>query len=150
MRLFILLLFLGSHYFSFGQNVLVEEFKIQGNKKLKTSFINKVTLLKAGAILDSLVIENDMIRLKQLPSVSHATYQVIPLNENQSQVIYTIEENFTIIPSVNVYTTNEDEFAYRIGLYEFNLFGQNMIFGGFYQKDIYSSYAVNFRALKII
>ena len=61
-------------------------------------------------------------------------------------VFYNIEENFTIIPSINVYTTNEDEFAYRIGLYEFNLFGQNMIFGGFYQKDIYSSYAVNFRA----
>lgn len=146
MRLFILLLFLGSQYLSFGQNVLVEEFKIQGNKKLKTSFINKVTLLKAGVTLDSLIIENDMIRLKQLPSVSHATYKVILLNNNQSQVVYTIEENFTIIPSVNVYTTNEDEFAYRIGLYEFNLFGQNMIFGGFYQKDIYSSYAVNFRA----
>ena len=30
MRLFILLLFLGSQYLSFGQNVLVEEFKIQG------------------------------------------------------------------------------------------------------------------------
>jgi outer membrane protein assembly factor BamA len=61
-------------------------------------------------------------------------------------VFYTIEENFTIIPSVNVYTTNNGEFAYRLGLYEYNLFGRNMTFGGFYQKDIYSSYALNFRA----
>ncbi|MGB6267582.1 MAG: outer membrane protein assembly factor, partial [Olleya sp.] len=37
-------------------------------------------------------------------------------------------------------------FAYRLGLYEFNLLGQNMIFGGFYQKDIYGSYGINFRA----
>jgi len=61
-------------------------------------------------------------------------------------VFYNVEENFTIIPSANVYTTNDDEFAYRLGLYEFNLFGQNITFGGFYQKDIYDSYAFNFRA----
>ena len=84
--------------------------------------------------------------MKRLPSVAHAYYQVFPSKENTYNVFYNIEENFTIIPSVNVYTSNDDEFAYRIGLYEFNLFGQNIAFGGFYQKDIYDSYAFNFRA----
>ena len=82
-----------------------------------------------------------------MPSVSHAYYQVVPTEEeNEFEVRYHIEENFTIIPSVNVYTSNDDEFAFRIGLYEFNLFGQNIIFGGFYQKDIYDSHGINFRA----
>ena len=61
-------------------------------------------------------------------------------------MFYNIEENFTLIPYANIYTTNDDEFAYRLGLSEFNFLGRNMIFGGFYQKDIYDSYALNFRA----
>lgn len=146
MRLFILLLFFTSQCLSFGQNVLVEELKIEGNKKLKTSFIKKIIKVKSGDVLDTLNIENDILRLKRLPSVSHASYKLELVDKDNYNVIYQIEENFTIIPSLNVYTTNEDEFAYRLGLYEFNLLGQNMTFGGFYQKDIYSSYAVNFRA----
>jgi len=130
----------------FSQDLIVADLKVQGNKKLKTSFIKKIARVKSGVKLDSAIIDKDIMRLKQLPSVSHAYYQVFQSTDNQYNVFYNIEENFTIIPSINVYTTNEDEFAYRLGLYEFNLFGQNIAFGGFYQKDIYSSYAINFRA----
>ncbi|NRD21752.1 outer membrane protein assembly factor [Winogradskyella litoriviva] len=131
---------------SFSQN-MVADLKIQGNKKLKSSFVKKISNIKPGVVLDSSVIEEDIRLIKLLPSVAHAYYQVFPTEvPTLFNVFYNIEENFTIIPSANIYTTNNDEFAYRLGLYEFNLFGQNMIFGGFYQKDIYSSYAVNFRA----
>ncbi|WP_353779050.1 POTRA domain-containing protein [Winogradskyella sp. 3972H.M.0a.05] len=130
-----------------SQQKIVADLKVQGNKKLKSSFVKKVSKIKPGIPLDSLLIEEDIKLLKRLPSISHAYYQIFPAEEpNQYNVFYNIEENFTIIPSANVYTTNDDEFAYRLGLYEFNLFGQNMTFGGFYQKDIYSSYAINFRA----
>ncbi|OUS03554.1 outer membrane protein assembly factor [Flavobacteriales bacterium 33_180_T64] len=130
-----------------AQEYTVADLKVQGNKKLKSSFVKKISNIKAGVKLDSMVIEADIKLLKRLPSIAHAYYQVFPAEDpNAYNVFYTIEENFTIIPSANVYTTNDDEFAYRLGLYEFNLFGQNMTFGGFYQKDIYSSYAVNFRA----
>ena len=139
-----------SLFFSFqilAQEATIKEFKILGNKKLKTSFVKKIAVTKANNKLDSTVIESDIRRLKRLPSISHAYYQVIPSDEKNSyEVQYYIEENFTIIPSVSVYTSNDDEFAFRIGLYEFNLFGQNMIFGGFYQKDIYDSHGINFRA----
>ena len=82
-----------------------------------------------------------------MPSIAHAYYQVFPAAKpNTYNVFYNIQENFTIIPQANVYTTNNDEFAYRLGLYEYNLFGQNITFGGFYQKDIFDSYAINFRA----
>ena len=131
---------------SFGQNKTVTDLKVQGNKKLKTSFVKKISEIKSGVPLDSLIIEEDIKRIKRLPSVSHAYYQVFPSNDNQYNVYYNIEENFTIIPSANIYTSNDDEFAYRLGLYEFNLLGHNMTFGGFFQKDIYNSYGVNFRA----
>ncbi len=133
-------------YKSFSQELRVADVKVQGNKRLKAAFVKKISTLEAGAILDSTVIEKDIKRLKRLPSVSHAYYQVFYSHENQYNVFYNIEENFTLIPSVNVYTTNDNEFAYRVGLYEFNLFGRNIAFGGFYQKDIYSSYGINFRA----
>ncbi|WP_341216896.1 outer membrane protein assembly factor [uncultured Wocania sp.] len=130
----------------FSQDLTVADLKIQGNKKLKTSFVKSISTIKAGVKLDSLVIEQDIRRLRRLPSVSHAYYQVFHSADNECNVFYNIEENFTLIPSVNFYTTDNDEFAYRIGLYEFNAFGRNIIFGGFYQKDIYDSHAINLRA----
>ena len=116
------------------------------NKKLRASFVKSLSTIKSGSVLDSTRIEQDILRLKRLPSVSHAYYQVFPSEDNLYNVFYNIEENFTLIPSANIYTTNDDEFAYRLGLYEFNLLGRNITFGGFYQKDIYNSYALNFRA----
>ena len=130
---------------SYSQNN-VADLKILGNKKLKASFVENISSLKAGSPLDSLIMEQDILRLKRLPSVSHAYYEVFHSEGNQYNVIYNVEENFTLIPSLNIYTTNEDEFAYRVGLFEFNLFGKNIGLGGFYQKDNYHSYAINFRA----
>ena len=144
---FFLVLFFGIFaFFSFGQDKIVLDLKVQGNKKIKTSFIKKIATIEAGGVLDSVAIEKDIRRLKRLPSVAHAYYQVFYSHDNLYNVFYNIEENFTIIPSANIYTSNEGEFAYRLGLYEFNLLGRNMTFGGFYQKDIYSSYGINFRA----
>lgn len=142
------LTFLLLFYFVFGfsQNIIVSEIKVQGNKKLKRSFVKKIVSIKTGVILDSSQIKEDVKRLKRLPSVAHAYFQVLPELDDKCKVVYHIEENFTIIPFASIYTTNDDEFAYRIGVYEYNLFGQNITLGGFYQNDIYSSYAINIRA----
>jgi len=131
---------------SYAQDAFVLDLKVQGNKKIKSSFVKKMAKAKAGEVLDSTILNEDIKRLKRLPSISHAYYQVFKSHDNFYNVFYNIEENFTIIPSVSIYTTNDDEFAYRLGLYEFNLLGRNITFGGFYQKDIYDSYGVNFRA----
>lgn len=128
-----------------GQNAVVLELKVQGNKRLKSSFVKSISDQKAGAVLDSTLIEQDIIRLKRLPAVSHAYYNVLSKKDSYT-VVYGIEENFTLIPNVSLYTTNNDEFAYRLGLYDFNTLGRNIAFGGFYQKDIFDSYGVNLRA----
>ncbi len=145
-HLFALFLMLSSFCF-YAQDGIVVDVKVQGNKKLKSGFVRKIAIVKPGSVLDSTLLEKDIKLLKRLPSVSHAYYQIFPAEKpNEYNVFYNIEENFTIIPSANVYTTNEDEFAYRLGLYEFNLFGQNITFGGFYQDDIFSSFGINLRA----
>ncbi|MDT0556294.1 POTRA domain-containing protein [Constantimarinum sp. W242] len=124
----------------------ISEIVIQDNKKTKTSFIKKLARVKEGHVLDTTKLEADIIRLKRLPASSHAYYQVHKKDDGTYKVVYGFEENFTIIPSANVYTTNDDEFAFRLGLYEFNGLGRGLIFGGFFQRDIFNSYAINFRA----
>lgn len=131
---------------SFGQGT-VTDVKVQGNKKTKTNFLKRIIRLKPGSVLDSSLIEKDIIRIKRLPAVAHAYYQVFEANgEGEYNVYYGIEENFTIIPFANVYTSNNDEFAFRIGLQEFNFLGRNITLAGFYQYDIFNSYGANIRA----
>ncbi len=138
-----LILFLVKAY---AQERYIADVKVQGNKRLKSSFVRLISDAKQGKVLDSTVLEQDIIRLKRLPAVSHAYYQVFYSNDHQYNVFYNIEENFTINPQLNIYTTNDDEFAYRAGLYEFNTLGRNIAFGGFYQKDIFDSFGINLRA----
>jgi len=132
--------------FAFTQNT-VTDVKIQGNKRTKTAFIKKIIGLKPGNVLDSTLIEQDIVRLKRLPSVTHAYYQVFKAESDTAyNVYYGIEENFTLIPFANIFTSDDDEFAFRIGLQEFNFLGQNITLGGFYQYDIFSSYGLNIKA----
>ena len=133
-----------------GQERLVAEVKLQGNRKTKSAFLYKIIQLKAGEALDTAVVAEDLYRLKRLPSVSHAYVQYHPTAvDGKVRVIYGIEENFTLIPFASVYTTNREEFAYRLGLQEFNVFGRNITLGGFYQRDIFDSYGAHLRAPNI-
>ncbi|WP_139956776.1 POTRA domain-containing protein [Flavicella sediminum] len=140
------LLFVFSGMIGFSQNNTIENFEISGNKKIKMAFLKRVINLQEGSVLDSAVVERDIRFLKRLPSVANASYTIEKKQNGQYRVVYQLVENFTIIPSFNVYTSNNGEFAYRIGLSEFNLFGKNMVFGGFFQKDIYNSYGIHFKA----
>ncbi len=131
---------------SYGQNT-ISEFKVQGNERTKTNFIKNLVKLKVGMPLDSVLIKADIQRLKRLPSVAHAYYHVISSEYDQTyKVVYGIEENFTIIPFANVYTSGNDEFAFRVGLQEFNFVGQNITLGAFYQYDVFNSFGLNIRA----
>ncbi|WP_299529555.1 POTRA domain-containing protein [Ulvibacterium sp.] len=145
MRLFgaICFFLLGLHAFSQTTIVNIE---IQGTKKTKPVFLKKLLQVQEGQELDSVVIEKDIQRLKRLPSISHADFEVIMGNSSQCDLRFTIEENFTLIPFANFYSTVNDELAFRLGLQEFNLLGRNITLGVFYQRDVFNSYGVNLRA----
>ena len=126
---------------------LVEKVNFEGHKKTKRVSLERIVAISKGSVLDSLVMEKDMQRLKRIPSYHSAKYEVTKGSEaNQYIVTYHIKENFTIIPAPQIYTTNDDEFAFRFGLYDHNFLGKNMQFGGFYQYDIFSSAGINFRS----
>ena len=140
------IVFLVAIHCCIGQGI-VTELKVQGNSRTKTALIKKLSQLKEGAELDSLVIEKDIARLIRLPSVSHAYFQVFSAKaEGEYSVVYGIEENFTLIPFANIFTSNDDEFAFRVGLQEFNFLGQNITMGAFYQYDVFGSFGLNVRA----
>ncbi|PIB26262.1 outer membrane protein assembly factor [Maribacter sp. 4G9] len=140
--LFFLFCFVALH----GQQSNVVKLQFKGTKRTKASFIDKFVALGQGMALDSALMESDMLRLKRLPSVANAYYLVVPSENGNYQVQYVIEENFTLIPFANLFSSSNDDFAFRVGLQEFNAFGQNITLGAFYQLDVYNSYGFAVRA----
>ena len=142
----LIFLFLSFSSLLLSQENVIVDVKIQGAKKIKKSFIYKLLLTKKGTVLDSTSIEKDIVLLKRLPAISHAYYQVFHSHDNAYNVYINVEENFTIIPEVNFWTTTNDQFSYKLGLYDYNFLGRNITFGGFYQNNGFDSYAINFKA----
>lgn len=134
----------------YTQQPTVTAVNINGATRTSVSFLENLIKVKSGSLLDSVALKEDVQRLKQLPSIANAIFSVETDSDDQKFVIYTVEEHFTLIPFANLYTSTNDEFAFKIGLQEYNLFGRNMILGGFYQRDIFNSYGINLRVPYII
>lgn len=134
---------------SFSQDYQVLDLKIKGAKKTKIALLKKIITSQKNTPLDSVSLAKDIIRLKRLSAVSHAYFQVFHSHKNKYNVFIYIEENFTLIPEFNIWTTTNKRTAYKIGLYDYNFLGENIAFGGFYQNNGFDSYGINFRALTL-
>jgi outer membrane protein assembly factor BamA len=145
-KIIFLFLFLSFSSQLFSQKNIIADVKIQGEKKIKDSFLYKLLLTKKGLVLDSLTLEKDITLLKRLPAVSNVYYQVFHTHDNFYVVLLNIEENYTIIPKVNLWSSTNKQFSYKLGLYDYNFLGRNMTFGGFYQNNGFHSYGINFSA----
>mgnify|MGYP003627435990 FL=1 len=131
---------------TFCQEKRILDIKIIGADKTNESFLKSLLTIKNGVILDSVSIEKDVILIKRLPAISHAYYQVFYSHDNFYNVFINIEENITIVPEVNFWTTTNQQFSYKLGLYDYNFLGRNITFGGFYQRNRFDSYGINFKA----
>ncbi|WBX73842.1 outer membrane protein assembly factor [Tenacibaculum pacificus] len=131
---------------SFSQENIISDVKIIGLKKTKISFIKKIISSKKNTLLDSVKLSEDIVRLKRLPAISNAYFQVVFISDDKQNVLIHIEENFTIIPEFNIWTTTNKKTAYKIGLYDYNFLGENITLGGFYQNNGFDSYGINFSA----
>ena len=109
-----LFLFLWFSSAIFSQEKIVFDVKIKGAKKTKISFLKKILSVKQNDVLDSISLEKDIIQLKRLPAISHAYYQVFYSHKNLYNVFITVEENFTLIPEVNFWTTTNQQFSYKL------------------------------------
>jgi outer membrane protein assembly factor BamA len=130
----------------FSQEKIVNDVKFKGNIRMKSSFLKKILSTKKDGVLDSISLEKEIIQLKRLPAISHAYYEVFHSHDTYYNVFISVEENFTIIPEVNFWTTTNQQFSYKLGLYDYNFLGRNIAFGGFYQNNGFDSYGINFRA----
>ncbi|MFS4492727.1 POTRA domain-containing protein [Maribacter sp. 2308TA10-17] len=135
--LFLILVFLSSNLFA--QEQIVSELNFSGLKKTKENSLRRLLKTKVDGNYDSLLVAKDIERLKRLPSIANATYE---LSEEGGKVklLYKVEENFTIIPGLRIATANDGSFAYRVSVFEFNLLGNNQLLGAFYEKNVFNSY----------
>jgi outer membrane protein assembly factor BamA len=145
-KIFFLFAFSLCCFLAKSQQAMATKMEVKGAKRTKVSFVEKFVKMQEGMPLDSVQMEQDITRLKRLPSISHAYYQVFPLAKKKYEVHYIIEENFTLIPFANLFSSANDDFAFRIGLQEFNFLGSNITLGGFYQLDVFNSYGFSLRA----
>ncbi|MDP5229273.1 MAG: outer membrane protein assembly factor [Cellulophaga sp.] len=129
-----------------AQEKRIIDITFEGTKRIKTSLLTKIITTEKGSVLDSTKIEADILHLKRLPPVANAFFKIDVVNDTAVNVVFKIEENFTLIPFANLFSSPNDDFAFRIGLQEFNFLGQNITLGGFYQFNIFNSYGVSIRA----
>jgi hypothetical protein len=91
-------------------------------------------------------LASDVRRFRLLPSVASASFELKKTDEENYQVIYTVVENFAIIPGLNVTQDVNDGIAYRTAIFDFNFLGQNQIIGGFYSRNVFDSYGFSWEA----
>ena len=128
-----------------SQTKIVESIDWKGSKKMNKKFMTEFIQTKVSTTIDSLKLDNDVDALTRLNGISKVTYEVNTTNLGNYAVIYTIVEDFSIIPNLSLWTTDITT-AYRIGLYDFNFLGRNNTIGCFYQYNGVSSYGFNYSA----
>jgi len=143
-----LLILFGCQYIHQAQTVT--EIEIEGNKRTRTRFLKRLAFVKEGSTLDTARVASDERRFRLLPSVASASSQVEELADGNYKVTYTVVENFAIIPGLNVSQDVNDDLAYRVSLFDFNLFGQNQLVGGFYSRNVFDSYGFFWEAPNLI
>ena len=144
MRFFIILFLLASVSLN-AQDITVESIEINGLKRTKKEFLLRLIKTKVDQPYDSLKVATDIERLNRLPAIAKATEQTV-INGNTAVITYDIVENFTIIPGVRTSQANDDSFAFRLSLFEFNFLGRNQLIGGFYSRNIFDSYGAFWEA----
>ncbi|UII81595.1 POTRA domain-containing protein [Flagellimonas sp. CMM7] len=127
--------------FGFAQNQKITKLEFEGLKRTKESFLRRLVKVRPNTVYDSVLVKQDIERLKRLPGIANAKDSIYDIGDEKT-LVYQIEENFTIIPGLRISTANNGEFAFRVSAFEFNLFGNNQLIGGFYERDVFNSYGV--------
>ena len=126
----LLLLFVGTMVWS---QEIVDHLELKGLKRTKESFLRRLLNLGDGKPLDTLLIKDDIERLNRLPGIAKATYRLQQRGDS-TLLTYDLVENFTIIPGLRISQPNDGEggVAFRASVFDFNLFGNNQLLGGFF------------------
>lgn len=140
-KLLLVLVLLANYTFSqeSAEGQKIQEIRIEGLKRTKESFLRRLIKVKPDSVYDSIRVVTDVERLKRLPGIASASYDLEEDGDTYT-LTYTVVENFTIIPGLRISTANNGDFAFRVSVFEFNLLGNNQLLGGFYERDVFDSY----------
>lgn len=127
-----------------SQNPSVDRISFQGNKKTKAAYLKRLLTLQAGDALDSLQLNEDILRIIREPAVSHAYYNKSSSVSGTVDIALFIEENKTLIPAVDVWTTLDQKVAFPLGVNDYNFLGQGISLGAFYRKNIFPGFGIRF------
>jgi hypothetical protein len=132
-------------------NLYAQEKKIRtiewfGVKKMNKNFMEKFIETKVNSSIDTLKINRDINALTRLNGVSNITYKLIEINTEEVALEFYLLENFSLLPNIQLWTSDETNIAYRIGFYDYNFLGKNSTIGGYYQNNNISSFGVFFAA----
>ncbi|MFY8069914.1 MAG: outer membrane protein assembly factor [Flavobacterium sp.] len=141
-----LFIFLFSFGFIAGQNNAVGSISWKGVKKMNINFMSEFIETKENESLDSLKLKNDVAALTRLNGVSNVTYIVTKSTDETYNVTYILIENWSVLPNLQLWTTDEAEAAYRVGIFDYNFLGRNNTVGGYYQSNGIPSFGVFFSA----
>lgn len=118
---------------------IVSELQFTGLKRTKESFLRRLLNAGNGKVLDTVLINKDIERLNRLPGIAKATYKIEQHGDN-TILKYNLVENFTVIPGLRISQANNGDFAFRLSVFDFNLFGNNQLIGGFFERDVFNSF----------
>jgi len=144
MKIRFVCLFMLIYTLCLSQSKHIHSVKYEGLKKTRITFIQKTSLIKELAVIDSFLIEKDLQNLKRLPSIANATYTINQDSAGEYNLTYKFEENFTVIPTFSIWTSVRNV-AFKIGVVEFNFLGTNKSIGGYYQYNGFHSYFLGYK-----
>ena len=116
---------------------LIRSMHITGNNRTRTTYLNRFIHSQSSTLFDSVQIENDMRKLRNLPPIM----QVEALSHRTDSgytIIFQVEERFTLFP-VGDFGVSEDNFWIGGGMMESNLLGRGLYAYGYYQFNSMNS-----------
>ena len=126
----------------------ISSIAFQGLKKNKESYLKQFIESAIGASPSDSLLQEDVQRLKNLPSIGHATYDLATANES-SEVVFYIEEVSTFLPIIN-FGGIKNNLWFQVGFYDFNWRGNGSFISAAYRnRDGQHGGQIYYRASRI-
>lgn len=123
---------IGFHLQGYSQ-YSIREIQFKGNSRTKSSYLNRFTTTRIGESLDSIKINNDLRKLRNLAPVMNAE-ALLAFSDSGLSLTYAIKERYTLLP-VGDFGITKNNFWIGGGLMESNLAGKGMYIYGYYQYN---------------
>ena len=147
-RTIFFILFCSVYHFGFtqsGTDKTIDTIKFEGLKRTKPSFLFSFLETAEGTIPVDSLLEKDVQRLKNIPSIGDASFRMDSAN-NQVNIIFKVEEVHTLLPIVN-FGGIKDNFWFQLGMSDINWNGKGQFLYAYYQNtDRRHSGEIYFRA----